>query len=295
MRARIDVSEVVCWRLTLHCNRACVFCLSRSGPRFSHPSFDPMEVPARLADLGVKKISFSGGEPTTFEGLPELVERGDELGLAQALTTNGDSLEGSIPAWFGRLEHVKLSFYGDSVRHDSFMGQGHYSKQLSLARRLAAEADLSCTANFMLSRLTSAGLKRFLDDATAAGFFSVVIQTYIENRRARIDDMHRLGQTSGVLKAVESSATEYSAFFSGGVRVHDFSQNDWLVVLDDRRRLVLPSNEQTPDHVMGDLFDTVVTTLAGDEKATPAALEEVWEKQRYGTAIRVFPHAATAS
>jgi MoaA/NifB/PqqE/SkfB family radical SAM enzyme len=47
------------------------------------------EVISELAELGCKKIHFSGGEPMLRPQLPDLVEYASQLGMRVTLTTNG--------------------------------------------------------------------------------------------------------------------------------------------------------------------------------------------------------------
>ena len=231
----------------------------------------------RLAALGVEKISYSGGEPLLYAGLAQLVARGETLGVAQALTTNGDLLAERVPAWFGLLEHVKLSFYGAREGHDRLMGSGHYDLQVRLARRIPVEGDVSVSANYMLSALSRDGVERFLTDASVAGFYHVVFQTYIPNRRRQVDAAYSLDSHALAIEAVNQVAHGFAGAFPGGIRVHDFSKNDWLIVLDERGQLTLPSNHPVqPDHVLGGIFDTRLTLPASPALPAADAVAQVW-------------------
>jgi hypothetical protein len=277
MKPRVDCYRVVCWRLSRRCNRACAFCLSTSGPRFDDPGHDPHRIMRRLVELGVEKISYSGGEPLMYAELPALVDAGEELGVAQSLTTNGDLLETVIPSWFGLLEHVKLSFYGSREGHDRLMGAGHYDLQLRLARRIPAEADISVSANYLLSAVSCEQQGQFLLDAARAGFYHVVFQTYIPTRRGRVDTTYMLGSHESAIAAVARTAADFMHDFPGGIRVHDFSQNDWLIVLDEQGRLTLPANHPVqPDHVLGGVFDDLLTLPAKAPHQAADVLARVW-------------------
>ena len=275
MRERIDVTEVVCWRLTRECNRACRFCLSSSGPHFTSKVTSPRPIAARLAQLGFRKISYSGGEPLMVDFLPDLVDYADRLGLAQVVTTNGDLLSSSIPGWFATLEHVKLSFYGDRALHDALMGQGNFEYLVELAGRLRGHG-ISVSANFMLSSQSSSSVGEFLDSISGAGLFHVVLQTYISARRRRVDREFGLSDVEVVLDQVRDQVAR-APQPPGGVRVHDFRSRDWLIVLDECGALTLPSNTTEPDHILGDVFAPELLPLGG-AKAQPShsVLEHIW-------------------
>ena len=277
MKPRIDCYRVVCWRLSRRCNRACVFCLSTSGPGFDDPDHDPHRIVQRLAELGVEKISYSGGEPLMYADLPALVGEGETRGLAQSLTTNGDLLETGIPPWFAMLEHVKLSFYGSRQGHDRLMGAGHYDLQLRLAQQIPAETDVSVSANYMLSATSCDQPDEFLADAARAGVYHVVFQTYIPTRRRRIDATYMLGSHESVIAAVTRTAAQCTQNFPGGIRVHDFSHNDWLIVIDEQGRLTLPANHPVqPDHVLGGVFDDLLALPAKAPQPAADVMAQVW-------------------
>lgn len=82
--------------VTDRCNLRCVYCMPAEGiPLLSHQDMLTFEEIERIcscaADLGIKKIKLTGGEPLARRGLPELARRLRALsGIEQVtLTTNG--------------------------------------------------------------------------------------------------------------------------------------------------------------------------------------------------------------
>lgn len=282
MARHFSTHRIICWRLSRHCNRACPFCLSSSGPRVAHPRHDPFEMADRLRDLEVGKISYSGGEPFEYPLFPALVEHVRKLGLLQLVTTNGDRLCNGIPDWIDVFEYVKLSFYGARATHDRLMGSGNYDQQLSLARKLANLHGVTVGANYMLSAESGGEARVFLDDMAAAGFNDVMFQTYIHNRRAHVDRRFALRDTGQSITDLERELAARSDRLPGGVKVHDYSKRDWFMVLDDSGRLTLPSSSAETDFVMGRLTDETVLVGPGMSMPTRAALEAIW-RRRYET------------
>ncbi len=107
--------------LTYRCNNACPHCYSKDRdqrqrlgggvrPLLSMPQW--RRVLRRLAKIGVPHVIFTGGEPTLFEGLCELVGVATRLGLVAGLNTNGRRLS---DASFVRsleaagLDHVQIT------------------------------------------------------------------------------------------------------------------------------------------------------------------------------------------
>ncbi len=101
-------------QVTRRCNQRCLFC--------SNPEMDVDEQVDRgcalvdqLAGEGYHGVILTGGEPTLWEPLPELVEYAVERGLPPRIVTNGQRL-GAEPELLERLvdaglRHVHLSLY----------------------------------------------------------------------------------------------------------------------------------------------------------------------------------------
>lgn len=72
------------------CNLKCEMCKHWRETREPPISMDRFnETISELAELGCKKIHFSGGEPMLRPQLPDLVEHATQLGMRVTLTTNG--------------------------------------------------------------------------------------------------------------------------------------------------------------------------------------------------------------
>ena len=76
------------------CNLKCEMCKHWRETREAPISMDRFrETISELAELGCKKIHFSGGEPMLRPQLPDLVEYASQLGLRVTLTTNGTLID----------------------------------------------------------------------------------------------------------------------------------------------------------------------------------------------------------
>jgi cyclic pyranopterin phosphate synthase len=89
--------------LTCACNLKCFYCRP-NGSQAEHlaglAEFDQVEASIRLlTELGVNKVRFTGGEPTLFKRLPELVAsvKAYDSRTHTAITTNGMLLEKLAP------------------------------------------------------------------------------------------------------------------------------------------------------------------------------------------------------
>jgi MoaA/NifB/PqqE/SkfB family radical SAM enzyme len=85
----IGVSTVD-FHITAKCSQACPYCW---GPRRFRKPVDTelaQRIIARIAELGVRRIVFTGGDPLQRSDAPALIRYAKETGLETALSTTGD-------------------------------------------------------------------------------------------------------------------------------------------------------------------------------------------------------------
>ena len=141
-------------QLARRCNQACVFC--SNPPNGLVLSFD--EAAAHIDDLcarGYNGVILTGGEPTLFGPLAELIRYATDKGLPVRMITNGqrtadfDYLSGLAKAG---LTHLHLSIHSMREAVQDYLTQtpGSLKKQLATllnAERLALTVDINCVIN----------------------------------------------------------------------------------------------------------------------------------------------------
>ena len=80
--------------LTYGCNLSCVYCPFQNhlGEVPESHMEDWEKLLERLASAGVRRISFSGGEPLLYPSLGDLINIATELGISKGVVTNGTLL-----------------------------------------------------------------------------------------------------------------------------------------------------------------------------------------------------------
>lgn len=112
--------------VTDRCNLRCIYCMPEEGATYASKEDlltyeEIMEVVYVAADLGVKKIRLTGGEPLVRDGLPQLIKEISQVdGVEEvSLTTNGLLLYEMIDQLAeAGLNRVNLSL--DSLKADVF-------------------------------------------------------------------------------------------------------------------------------------------------------------------------------
>jgi radical SAM protein with 4Fe4S-binding SPASM domain len=109
--------------LTYRCNNNCAHCYNARPRTFGEQSSDEWKrIIDRIWDLGIPHVVFTGGEPTMYPDLPELIAYAEEKGQITGLNTNArrlsdpDYLEKLVKAG---LDHVQITLESsDQQVHD---------------------------------------------------------------------------------------------------------------------------------------------------------------------------------
>ena len=121
------------------CNLSCRHCYSLSGPSERDRLGVPLlrQVIADAAALGYNIASFSGGEPTIYPYLADLLDAAHHAGMTTAAVSNGMTLTDSrLGALRGRLDLLAISLDGTPESHNRMRGSPRAFE--SMAARLPA-------------------------------------------------------------------------------------------------------------------------------------------------------------
>jgi radical SAM protein with 4Fe4S-binding SPASM domain len=147
--------------LTYGCNNHCAHCYNEPGRRSASLSSREWRRAIRLlADMGVPHLIFTGGEPTLYEALPDLIRYGSRMGLVTGVNTNGRRLADAAYARRLKrvgLDHIQITLASDDpALHDRVVGaRGHAETVQGLRNCLAV--GLHTITNTTLTRLTRDG------------------------------------------------------------------------------------------------------------------------------------------
>ncbi|NNN06202.1 MAG: radical SAM protein [Elusimicrobia bacterium] len=158
-----------CLELTVfhRCVNDCVFCsYSERMREFAGEFPSPEEVAAALArkrDEGFGHVTITGGEPTLYPRVWELLRRAKEMGYRTQVVSNGSAL--SVPGFAERtlpfVDELCLSVLGDRADvHDAMTRRPGSFERMSAALAAAAahQGELRVTFNVATTRLNAAGL-----------------------------------------------------------------------------------------------------------------------------------------
>ncbi|MHA1260226.1 MAG: PqqD family peptide modification chaperone [Candidatus Heimdallarchaeaceae archaeon] len=105
--------------LTYRCNNKCTKCYVENSREINELTTEEWKaVLDKLWDIGIPHVTFTGGEPTLREDLPQLVDYAEELGIITGLITNGRKLKDSAG-----IDHFQITLESfDEKIHDQLCG-----------------------------------------------------------------------------------------------------------------------------------------------------------------------------
>jgi radical SAM protein with 4Fe4S-binding SPASM domain len=143
--------------LTFRCQNDCVHCYA-GGPHDT-PEFTTdqwKQVIDRLSDVGVFILTFTGGEPTLREDLPELLKYAQNKGIVTGLITNGRKLKDIT--YVETLEKSGLDFVQITLEshkpkvHDKMTGEEGSWKETVVGIKNTVKSKIYVSTNTTLSK-----------------------------------------------------------------------------------------------------------------------------------------------
>ncbi len=140
---RPKIAACVEWELTSRCDLECVHCYARRGrPRGADlDRSETASIARRLADLGCRSVTLSGGEPTLCGDWPRIAESLGRRGVGVQMVSNGQAIRAAQAreARDAGVRLVLLSLDGLERSHDRIRRKrGSFGRVLAAAEALRA-------------------------------------------------------------------------------------------------------------------------------------------------------------
>jgi len=128
------------WEVTMGCNMRCGHCGSSCEERLPDEltTDEALSLIDQVADLGLKWITLSGGEPLIREDLPELVQKFASRSVAVNIITNGWLIDSKMAQQLKNsgVSTVAISIDGTEKTHDSIRKNGSFMRICEAATHL---------------------------------------------------------------------------------------------------------------------------------------------------------------
>jgi radical SAM protein with 4Fe4S-binding SPASM domain len=154
--------------LTFKCTNNCIHCYA-GGPHETAElnTSQWKEVIDRLSQIGIFILTFTGGEPTLREDLPELLQYAQNKGMVTGLITNGRKLKDE--EYVKTLEKAGLDFVQVTLEshqpkiHDLMTAAKGSWKETVAGIKNAAKSQIYVTTNTTLSKYNAPEFLRTID------------------------------------------------------------------------------------------------------------------------------------
>lgn len=189
------------WAITHRCNSRCAFCSRHSGPD-GLPTETALDVIDQLAELGCRRVHFTGGEPLVRKDLPELLRQVRRDGMTSSVNTNGALLP-ERPEVVATADSFLVSVDGPEAIHDRYRGEGSFAG-LSAGLELLARADKPFVLSVTLFRENLEQLPYLIELARRFGT-RIVVQpgaTHVLGSRAPNPELPEVRRYREVLRAL---------------------------------------------------------------------------------------------
>lgn len=149
------------WEITMGCNMRCGHCGSSCEDALPDEltTDEALALADQIADLGLRWITLSGGEPLTRRDLPLLVKRLSSQSVAVNIITNGWILEPELIQELkdSGISTIAISLDGLKETHDSIRQKGSYDRIFKTFKALqgagVATGAVTTVSNANLSEL----------------------------------------------------------------------------------------------------------------------------------------------
>lgn len=145
-------------QITRICNQECLFCSNPATGKIIDFK-EAQKAVDEYVEMGYRGIIWTGGEPTLYPRLPELIAYANERGIHSRIITNGQKL--SDLKYFKKLvdsglEHINISLFSDKPKIQDFLAQKKDSyKNIIKALGNASKIGVTVNVNTVINKYNS--------------------------------------------------------------------------------------------------------------------------------------------
>jgi radical SAM protein with 4Fe4S-binding SPASM domain len=198
--------------LTYRCQNDCSHCYNQHREMRELSTAEWKQVIAKTWKLGIPHIVFTGGEPTLFEDLGQLVTESERHGQVTGLVTNGRRLakEGYLHDLVVKgLDHVQVTVLSHTPEeHDRLVGaQGAWNETIK-GVGMAVKEDVYLSTNTTIMRSNLASIEETMRFLISLGVKNVAFNSIIRSGRGTEAAGVTYAELTAVLKKLQALAAE---------------------------------------------------------------------------------------
>jgi radical SAM protein with 4Fe4S-binding SPASM domain len=198
--------------LTYRCQNDCGHCYNETKDKNELTVEQWKTVIGRLWDEGIPHIVFTGGEPTLYTGLDQLIAKSEEFGQVTGLVTNGRGL--GKPGYLKDLvklglDHVQITVLSSrEVMHDKLTGAAGSWSETIQGLKTALNEDLYVSTNTTIMRENLDDMEKTMRFLIELGVKNIAFNVIIRSGKGESAEGISFDEVCEILKKLKAIAVE---------------------------------------------------------------------------------------
>jgi len=248
----------VCYWITTRCNLRCNICYADLNSIKDNDIDGYLKIIHRLADFGVKKIAFTGGEPLLVKGVETLLKEAKKKGIKVALTTNAILMnEKRIYSLEGCIDEMSVPMDGlENITSEIHRTNKHNHENVKSIIKLSSNLDIKLDVSTVLTSKNIDEIESVLDFLENNKIYKWKVFQYSELDKPQgmdIDFNISVNDFQNVISRIKRKIEYYNYKIEVDFRSNDEkSINSYVNVLPNGKLLLSENNEYID---VGNIFD----------------------------------------
>ncbi len=196
--------------LTYRCQNKCEHCYNEPRQLEELTVDQWKEIISKLWKIGIPHVVFTGGEPTLYPGLIDLIIKSEEFGQVTGLVTNGRKLRepGFLKELVAKgLDHVQITVLSHQEEvHDALVGCKGAWKETMEGLKVALSEDVYLTTNTTIMRSNASEIEGTMHFLISLGVKHIAFNGIIRSGGGKETDGIDYQEMSGILARLRNIA-----------------------------------------------------------------------------------------
>jgi MoaA/NifB/PqqE/SkfB family radical SAM enzyme len=250
------MKKELCWNITSKCNQDCIYCFRAQNIQECTLS-ENIQILEYLNDIGIKAITWSGGEPLLYPHLSNLLKKAKEYSITNKINSNASLFLKNIPFIIDHVDNFTFSLDSIDNQINQKLGRGYnHLKNVDSAISYLKNHPLKkhITINVVASSINLKSLQNLISYLNNVKIDAIRVFQAVPLRDKSIE-------TYNFTKITDEQFDDVKNLFNEAIAVRDISYRDmkdhekkYLIISQDGR---LCYNKNGVDIIVKDLREAI--------------------------------------